>query len=188
MKTSTKLLIALAGITSALAQAPGGVFQKFDKNSDGKVTSEELPNPQTFDRFDTTKDGSITLLGKWAEVTGVQLRFEPLPHKNTLGFWSMKDDFATWDFTVTTPGKFDVTISQGCGKGSGGAEVEFTVGTQTLTHKVKDTGGWQKFEDVSIGQLTIDKAGRHTLKVAAKTKPGGAVMDLPKIVLTPVKP
>jgi Ca2+-binding EF-hand superfamily protein/mono/diheme cytochrome c family protein/thiol-disulfide isomerase/thioredoxin len=61
MKTSTKLLIALAGITSALAQAPGGVFQKFDKNSDGKVTSEELPNPQTFDRFDTTKDGSITL-------------------------------------------------------------------------------------------------------------------------------
>jgi Ca2+-binding EF-hand superfamily protein/thiol-disulfide isomerase/thioredoxin len=61
MKNSTTLLVALAGITSALAQAPGGVFQKFDRNSDGKVTSEELPNTQAFERFDTNKDGSITL-------------------------------------------------------------------------------------------------------------------------------
>jgi arylsulfatase A len=145
------------------------------------------PNPD-YTPSPQAKGGTITLLAKWAEVTGVQLRYEPLPHKNTLGYWSMKDDFATWDFTVTTPGKFDVTISQGCGKGSGGAEVEFTVGTQILKHTVKDTGGWQKFEEIAIGQLTIDKAGRHTLKVVAKTKPGVAVMDLPKIVLTPVKP
>ena len=61
MKNTINLLVALAGITSALAQAPGGVFQKFDRNSDGKVTSEELPNTQAFERFDTNKDGSITL-------------------------------------------------------------------------------------------------------------------------------
>lgn len=61
MKTSIHLLIALAGISTSFAQAPGGVFQKFDKNNDGKVTSEELPNQQAFERFDTNQDGSITL-------------------------------------------------------------------------------------------------------------------------------
>ena len=69
MKKPLALLIALAGITSSLAQAPGGVFQKFDRNNDGKVTSEELPNAQAFDRFDTNKDGSITL-EEYNAVTG----------------------------------------------------------------------------------------------------------------------
>ena len=173
-----------------VAEKPDVVKALAKKLADWRTeTKAQMPTPNPdYTPSPQAKDGTITLLAKWAEVTGVQLRYEPLPHKNTLGFWSMKDDFATWDFTVTTPGKFDATLSQGCGKGSGGAEVEFTMGTQTLKHTVKDTGGWQKFEDVAIGQLTIDKAGRHTLKVAAKTKPGVAVMDLPKIVLTPVKP
>ena len=69
MKTPLALLIALAGITTSLAQAPGGVFQKFDRNSDGKVTSEELPNTQAFERFDTNKDGNITL-EEYNAVTG----------------------------------------------------------------------------------------------------------------------
>jgi len=62
MNTPITLFIALAGISFASAQSSGsGVFQKFDKNSDGKVTSDELPNQQAFDRFDVNKDGSITL-------------------------------------------------------------------------------------------------------------------------------
>lgn len=57
------LFLALLGLSaSAFAQTTGdGVFQKFDKNADGKVTTEELPNPQAFDRFDTNQDGAITL-------------------------------------------------------------------------------------------------------------------------------
>jgi Ca2+-binding EF-hand superfamily protein/mono/diheme cytochrome c family protein len=69
MKTHLTLLIALAGISTAHAQAPGGVFQRFDKNSDGKVTTDELPNQQAFARFDTNKDGAITL-EEYNAVTG----------------------------------------------------------------------------------------------------------------------
>jgi arylsulfatase A len=173
-----------------MAEQPDLVKQLAKKLADWRTETKAqmmTPNPD-YTPSPQAKDGSILLEAKWAEVTGVQLRFEPLPHKNTLGYWSMKDDFATWEFTVTTPGTFDVTITQGCGKGSGGAEVEFTCGEQVLKHTVKDTGGWQKFEEFKIGQLKIEKAGRYTLKVAAKTKPGAAVMDLPKILLTLVKP
>ena len=71
MKRLPFLFLALAGLSaSALAQIPGdGVFQKFDKNADGKVTSDELPNQQAFDRFDTNKDGAITL-EEYNTVTG----------------------------------------------------------------------------------------------------------------------
>ncbi len=142
--------------------------------------SDYKPNPQA-------ADGTITLRGLFGDAHGVQLRFEPLPHKNTFGFWTVKDDYLTWEFEVTTPGTFAVELTQGCGKGSGGAEVELSVGESKTTHTVKDTGGFQAFEKIAAGTLTIEKAGRHTLTVRAKTKPGAAVMDLRQVVLTPVK-
>ena len=52
---------------------------------------------------------------------------------------------------------------------------------------MKDTGGFQNFEAREVGTLKIEKAGRHTLTVKAKTKPGVAVMDLRQVVLKPAK-
>ncbi|VTU02001.1 sulfatase : Sulfatase OS=Planctomyces limnophilus (strain ATCC 43296 / DSM 3776 / IFAM 1008 / 290) GN=Plim_1520 PE=4 SV=1: Sulfatase [Gemmataceae bacterium] len=139
-----------------------------------------MPNPQA-------KDGTITLHARTALVTGTMLRFEPLPHKNTLGFWVNKDDTAAFDFTVETPGTFTVEVLQGCGNKSGGAEVELAVGDEKVAFTVKETGGFQAFEARDVGTLKIEKAGRHTLTVRAKTKPGVAVMDLRQIVLKPAK-
>ncbi len=61
LKFSIPVLFALA-TQAAFGQAPGGgdPFKKFDKNGDGKVTADELPNPQAFERFDKNKDGAIT--------------------------------------------------------------------------------------------------------------------------------
>jgi arylsulfatase A-like enzyme len=138
------------------------------------------PNPPN-------KDGVITMHARTALVQGVMLRFEPLPHKDTLGYWVNKDDAATFDFTTDTPGTFAVEVLQGCGRGSGGAVVELAVGDAKLEFTVKDTGGFQNFEARDVGTLKIETAGRHTLSVKAKTKPGGAVMDLRQIVLKPSK-
>ncbi len=131
-------------------------------------------------------DGSIQLPARTAEVHGVQLRYEPLPHKNTLGFWVRADDWASWEFTVKKPGKFALSILQGCGKGSGGSEVEFTVEGQTLTTRVEDTGHFQNFKERKLGTVQINKPGRAELTVKVKTKPGLAVMDLRQVTLTPV--
>jgi hypothetical protein len=127
-------------------------------------------------------------------VTGIQLRYEPLPHKETLGFWTNKDDIATFDFTVEKPGTFTVEVLQGCGKGSGGAEVELALWTPrgdptgvSLKFTVKETGGFQTFEAREVGSLKIDKPGQYALVVIPKTKPGVAVMDLRQIVLKPAK-
>jgi arylsulfatase A-like enzyme len=143
------------------------------------------PNPE-FAANPQAADGSILLPARTAEVHGVQLRYEPLPHKNTLGFWVRADDWASWEFMVKKPGEFELSISQGCGKGSGGSEVEFTAAGQTLTTRVEDTGHFQIFKERKLGSIRIDKPGPAVLTVKVKTKPGVAVMDLRQVTLTPV--
>ncbi len=144
-----------------------------------KPNPDYVPNPQA-------KDGSVTLPGRTAQVHGVQLRYEPLPHKNTLGFWTRADDWASWDFTITRPETFAVEVLQGCGKGQGGSVVELALGGQMLSFTVQDTGHFQNFKARNVGTVTIDKAGRHTLTVKPGKKAAAAVMDLRSVVLKPV--
>jgi len=138
-----------------------------------------LPNPQA-------KDGTITLPAKFAAVHGTQLRYEPLPHKNTLGFWVDANDHASWDLTVATPGRFEVEVLQGCGKGQGGSSVEVSIAEQTLPMTVEDTGHFQNFVPRTIGTVELTKPGRYTLTIKTKTKAKAAVMDVRQVALRPV--
>ncbi len=138
------------------------------------------PNPQS-------ADGSILLHSRAADIYGAMLRYEPEPHKNTLGYWTKKEDWGSWDFTVEKPGAFTLEVLQGCGKGSGGAEVEFAIGEQKLTMTVQDTGHFQNFIPRELGKVKVEKAGVYTLTVKPKTKPGVAVMDLRQVTLKPAK-
>jgi arylsulfatase A len=130
-------------------------------------------------------DGRILLLATNAIVHGKNIRYEPQPHKNTIGYWTKADDWVSWDFKVNTPGKFDVTLTQACGKGSGGSEVTFTVGEQVITDIVPDTGAFTNWVQRRIGSFTFDKVGQYTIAVKPVKKPGLAVMDLRAIVFTP---
>lgn len=167
----------------AVANALAAKLDAWRKDVGAKMPTpnpDYVPNPPA-------KDGTITLHARTASVHGVQLRYEPLPHKDTLGFWVRQDDWAEFPLTVTKGGTFTVEVLQGCGKGSGGAEVELAVGDQRVRFTVKDTGGFQSFEARDVGTLTIEKPGRHALTVKARSKPGVAVMDLRRVVLKPVK-
>lgn len=144
------------------------------------------PNP-AYRPHPQAEDGTIRLPGSGADVHGVMLRYEPLPHKATLGFWVRQEDYASWEFTVDRPGEFDVELWQGCGPGSGGSEVAVESNGQTLTFTVQETKGFQDFIPRQIGRLRFDTAGRQSLRVVPRSKPGVAVMDLPRIVLKPVR-
>ncbi len=145
------------------------------------------PNP-AYQPHPPNQAGLITLPGRTADVHGRMLRFEPLPHKNTLGYWTDPNDWVSWEFEITQPGTFTVEVTQGCGNGSGGSQVEIRVGQQALLFTVQETGGFQRFLPRDVGTLTLESPGRHTLAVRALTKPGPAVMDLPQIRLKPFPP
>src|SRR6266576_2093940 len=85
-------------------------------------------------------DGLILLHARDVTIHGKTVRYEPQPNKNTVGYWTKKEDWVSWDFVVDRAGKFDVIALQGCGKGSGGAEVEFVLDERHLKMTVQDTG------------------------------------------------
>ena len=59
-------------------------------------------------------------------------------------------------------------------------------GDQALKFTVKDTGGFQKWSEVEIGEIEIKSAGNHRLVVAPENKTKSAVLDVQKVVLKPV--
>jgi arylsulfatase A len=153
-----------------------------------KAVGAEMPTPNPDYRPDTQAEtGVVVLPARSAEVHGVTLRYEPLPHKNTLGFWTRADDWASWEFDLVRPGVFAVEALVGCGAGSGGSTVEFRVDGQVLTLSVPVTGGFQTFVPQPLGRVMLDRPGRHRLEVRATAKPGPAVMDLREVRLTPAR-
>lgn len=132
----------------------------------------------------TPATGDIRLHAKDARVHAQTMRYETQPNKNVLGFWTNAADWADWEFEVAASGAYEVEIQQGCGKGSGGAEVAVEIGGETLKFTVQDTGHFQQMIQRTIGQVEL-AAGTHTLAVKPQTKPGVAVMDLRRVVLRP---
>lgn len=135
------------------------------------------PNPQQ-------NDGTIVMHSSTADVNGIMLRYEPLPNKDTLGFWVRQEDWASFEFTVTRPGKYHLIPHVGCGT-SGGSLVHFEVAGQTFPLTVPGTGGFQNFVPQDLGVVTFDKPGRYTLTIKPQKKEGVAVMDVRQIVLKP---
>jgi len=133
----------------------------------------------------TPAKGDIRLMAKDARVHAKNMRYEPQSYKNTLGFWTKPEDWADWEFDVPAAGKYEVEVTQGCGKGSGGAQVAVEVAGTTLKFTVQETGHFQNFIQRTIGTIELP-AGKATLAVKPQTKPGGAVMDLRRVVLRPV--
>jgi arylsulfatase A len=134
----------------------------------------------------TQPKDEIRLRAKDATVHGEKLRYEDLPQKNTLGFWTRVEDWASWKFDVTTAGKYEIEVQQGCGKGSAGAEVAVEVGGKTLSFTVIETGHFQHFILRTIGGVDL-AAGSQEIALKPRTKPGGAVMDVRGVVLRRVE-
>jgi hypothetical protein len=133
----------------------------------------------------TPATGDIRLHAQDARVHGRALRYEAQPNKNVLGYWTNANDWADWDFELKTAGTYEVELQQGCGKGSGGAEVVIEVDDRKLTFTVQDTGNFQNMILRTVGQVNL-ATGTHSLAIKPHTKPGVAVMDLRRVVLRPV--
>jgi hypothetical protein len=147
----------------------------------------ELFNKSITARPDNTS-GIILLLAKHASTHGEKLRFEPQPHKNTVGYWANEKDFAEWTFQCDLAGEHEIDILQGCGKGHGGSQVKLQIADQSLEFIVEETGHFQNFIWRTLGSIKLaagDTKEPTTLTLTPQTKPGGAVMDVRAIRLCP---
>jgi hypothetical protein len=128
-------------------------------------------------------DGSLWLPAHRAATEGEKLRYEPQPTKNTLGYWTVVGDAARWRFLVEGPGAFRVAALQGCGAGQGGGEAGVSIlrGEAIVAETsfiVVETGHFQNFRWVDVGEIVLDHAGEHELRLAARRIPKAALGDV----------
>lgn len=134
-------------------------------------------------RIVQSDDLSITLHARDSTVHGINLRYEVKPEKNTLGWWSNPQDWASWDFELKRAGTYIVVVMYGS---PGGKDIEIAVAGQKLNFTTKDTGGYHTFTFLEAGRVNLETPGTQTLTVKASPKTGGGVMDLRQIILLPV--
>ena len=133
-------------------------------------------------------DGSIRLHAFQARTFGEKLRFEPQWYKNTVGYWTIPTDYATWDFEVDQPGTFSVALLQGCGAGQGGSDALLTlrqadnVATE-LPFQTIDTGHFQNFRWSHAGHVVIEESGTYELRIQPTRIAKNALFDVRAIHL-----
>jgi hypothetical protein len=143
------------------------------------VPAPEGPTPEP------AADGSLVLEAKSATTWSETMRYEPKAEKNCLGFWSNPDDFAEWSFDVAKPGRYKVAVVHGCASGNEGSQVAVKHDGQELKFTTQDTGGFQKWKEVPVGEIEIKKAGPQRLVIDPVNKIKTAVLDVHKVLLTP---
>ena len=121
---------------------------------------------------------------------GGKLRFEPQPHKNTIGFWTGASDSVSWPITISKPGQFNLALLQGAG-GGGGGTARITVlkngeRVDGLDYEVNPTGHYQNFVWQHAGKLNVDQPGEYSLKVEAANIAKKALMDVRQVHLSPI--
>jgi hypothetical protein len=134
-----------------------------------------------------SKDQSVTLPAHYVITHGKLLRYEPQPHKNTLGYWANAEDWAEWHVGITQPAEFEVEILQGCGKGQGGSTVEIEIAGSKCQFEIEDTGHFQNFKARKVGTVRVVKPGDFPLKIRTIKKAKVAACDIRQIRLLPIK-
>ena len=130
--------------------------------------------------------GRVVLPAGDAEIHGTSPQYQERGGKDQIGYWEDAQDFVSWDFKVTKPGVFAVSVVYSCGPGAEGSEYSVEVGAEKLIGTAKPTGSWAEYATASLGQLTIDKSETLTLRVKPKIdKVRWKVIGLKSIILAP---
>ena len=74
-----------------------------------------------------------------------------------------------------------------CDKGSGGSTFDIVASpTSKVSGSIVETGSWSTYATIDVpGILHLD-GGAQTITIVPTHKPGGAIMNLRRIILTPV--
>ena len=119
---------------------------------------------------------------------GEKLRFEPQWYKNTVGYWAVASDYATWDLKIQQPGTYTVAVLQGCGKGHGGSDAVISLrqGNDVkamLPFQTIDTGHFQNFRWNHLGTIDVAEGGTYQLRIGAERIAQNALFDVRAIHL-----
>ena len=154
------------------AQNPHNTVIRIDYSGEPKFKDQGL----------TLAGATLSLPSGLAAVHGTTLK----PESGWLGFWTDQDDWASWDFEVKTPGRYDVELEMAVDNQAAGSEWIVLAGGTRLTGKTKSTGGWRNFQWVKMGTVVLTE-GDQTLIVRPGQNMHYALMNLRGARLSPTR-
>ncbi|HLK61381.1 MAG TPA: alpha-L-fucosidase [Chthonomonadaceae bacterium] len=134
-------------------------------------------------------DGRFTLMAADATIEGNTAQVETKGGGSpNIGYWTNAKDVVAWTLTVPKEGNYKVEIEYACEEGAAGSVYRLLVGDakEGTEGTVHGTGDWTNFQTETLAGTLKLPAGAQTVRVAPQTMPHGAVMNLRRIVLTPV--
>jgi alpha-L-fucosidase len=138
-------------------------------------------------RIQPATDGSFTTTPENAILSG-SLQVEGDTPNSDIGYWTDSSDTVKWNLSVPAGGgDYTAKITYSVENGTAGSIANLTASaTSTLSVTTVTTGTWADYREFSVpGTLHLD-GGPHTISFSAAQKPGFAVMNFRKLVLTPV--
>ncbi len=127
---------------------------------------------------------SIDLSAETSRAIGPEIKY--MPEWKAFG-WFTEADRMEWDVEVINKGKYDVYLDWSVSDEEAGKPFIFEAGKQRISGKIGKSGSWFTYRFEKIGRISLS-AGRNTLIFKADPKSSkGALLDLRKIRLVPVK-
>jgi alpha-L-fucosidase len=130
--------------------------------------------------------GVYHLAAAAAQLNGGTLRYHSGGGgEGSIGFWTDANDWVAWTIDAPHSGRYRVEITYGCAD-DGGGEYAVEIGGQKLAAKSQSTGGWFDLRTDTVGEIDLPVGRAIPLAVRITQKSGTAVMDLKRLVLTPL--
>jgi alpha-L-fucosidase len=126
--------------------------------------------------------GNFILGADDAELHGDQIKTEDHGGQSNIGFWDNGSEWASWKVQFPKAGTFKVIASVASTSGSSQFIVE--VAGQQINGMAPQTGGWDQFKEIDLGQLEVKQAGQQEVKVRAKDAQNWQAMNLRFVKLT----
>lgn len=102
--------------------------------------------------------------------------------------WTGSDDAITWHLLVSQAGEYQVRIRYSARKESTGAKYSVTVGGQTLTGAVVETGEGYQYKTFDLGAVKLAKAGAYIVQIKPAAESGHNLMFFQRLDLVPEGP
>lgn len=136
----------------------------------------------------SANDGSVALRPEAAKLLGDNLRLKKVGEgedaEYSIGFWDNPNASLQWQVAVPKSGKYRVELTYG--NGAVGGDFTFVTGAQKLGGKTVNTGNWDTWKTMQIGEVTLP-AGQNTFALLPTPPLAAGLMDFKLIKLVPVK-
>jgi hypothetical protein len=157
----------------------------------GLLCPAQAQTPGTPSSLAARPDGTYLLTANDAAVEGDTARIEKSGDASRIGHWISRNDMASWTIGVPTQaaGTYTVSVEFACDPRYAGSAYALTFDgakRQTLTQTVTPTRDWDAFETMTLSQTVTLSSGVATVRMRASALPSGDLINLRRIVLTPV--